>query len=128
MSRGAVSFGATARDVLWTAQDGRCWICARQMRRKGSNEPDACTLDHIWPKAKFPGIGDVGVTLLACKSCNAKRGSPKPSDAEVRTLVAVWRKVDRRWLSWNIRAIELDLQALEVKRDRVRLLKMLEAA
>jgi hypothetical protein len=124
----AAKFGASLKDVLWSAQGGRCWICDRQMHRRGSNDQASASIDHIWPKAKYGDIGDIGVTLLACRSCNASRGSPQPSDADVRALIRIWRAVDRRWLRWNLKMIEADLKTMEVRRARVELLKMLEAA
>lgn len=123
-----LKFGAALKDVLWNAQAGDCWICKRGMVRKGSNDPASASLDHIWPKGRYGCIGDIGVTLLACRSCNAERGSPKPSDADIRQLVKVWRKVDRRWLRWNLQMIEADLKTLHIQRARVDLLRMLEAA
>lgn len=123
-----LKFGADIRDALWQAQGGRCWICDGDMRRRAPNDPKSATLDHLWPKARFGVIGNVGVTLLACKSCNGRRGSPLPTDAEVRTLVGVWRRVDRHWLRWNMAQMEADLRTLEAKRVRLEILKTLEAA
>lgn len=127
-AREKLRFGASLKDVLWIAQHGDCWICKRQMHRKGSNDPNSASIDHVWPKAKYGAIGDIGVTLLACRGCNGKRGSPHPTDAEIRSLLRVWKAVDRRWLSWNVRMIELDLAELEKRRARVELLRILEAA
>lgn len=128
MARGKLKFGASLKDVLWLAQGGDCWICKRQMQRKGSNDPNSASIDHIWPKGRYGEIGDIGVTLLACRGCNAGRGSPQPADSDVRELVKVWRLVDRRWLRWNLQMIESDLKALEMRRARVELLRLLEAA
>lgn len=129
MSRGKLDFGATIKDVLWRAQDdGKCWLCSGQMQRKGSNHPHSCTLDHIWPRGRYGAIGDIGVTLLAHKDCNARRGSPAPTDAEIRTLVSVWRRVDRHWLRWNLHLAEADLRAMALRKARVELLKIFEAA
>lgn len=90
----------TLRDVLWVAQDrGRCWICNGQMSKKDANKnPKAATLDHLWPRKHFGRIGDVGLTLLACKACNTDRGHTMPSDDDIRTLVRVYRKIPAWWL------------------------------
>jgi len=122
-----LKLGAGVKDVLWQAQDGRCWICDRTMQFRGSNEPYSASIDHIWPKARFGVMGDIGVTLLACRSCNGSRGSPLPTDAEVRALVRIWRLVDRRWLRWNLDMMESDLAAMEAKRIRIEILRSLEA-
>lgn len=121
-------FGASLRDVLWSAQGGRCWICCGQMLRRGSNDAASASIDHVWPKAKCGALGDIGVTLLACRSCNARRGDRLPTDAEVRTLVAIWRGVDPRWLRWNLQMIEADLRAVRVRACRAEILKLLVAA
>jgi hypothetical protein len=123
-----LKLGADTRDALWQAQEGRCWICQGLMTRKAPNEPHAATLDHIWPKARFGVIGNIGVTLLACKRCNGKRGNPIPTDDDVRTLISVWRRVDPLWIRWNMTQMEADLRALEAKRVRLEILKSLEAA
>lgn len=125
MARGKLRFGASLKDVLWSAQEGLCWICRRGMQRRGSNEPASASLDHVWPKGKYGEIGDIGVTLLACRACNGARGSPQPTDDEVRALVRIWRLVDRRWLRWNLQMIEADLRAMERRRVRVELLRLL---
>jgi hypothetical protein len=126
--RARLKLGAGVKDVLWQAQDGRCWICTRMMQWRGSNEPTSASIDHIWPKGRFGAIGDIGVTLLACRLCNGSRGSPLPTDAEVRELVRIWRLVDRRWLRWNLDMMEGDLATIEAKRIRVEILRSLEAA
>lgn len=126
MSKPGVS--ASLRDVLWRAQDGDCWICRRRMQRRGSNDDASASIDHIWPKARYGAIGDIGVTLLACRGCNGRRGSPHPTDGDIRALVGVWRKVDRRWLRLQLQMMESDLRALEIRKARVDLLKLLEAA
>lgn len=126
--RGRVGFGATIRDVLWEAQDGMCWICGQGMLRKASNAPLSVSLDHIWPKSLSGELGDIGITLLAHRNCNAVRGNPPPTDDDIRALVAVWRKVDARWLRWNRQQLEAELRTLQLRRQRVNLLKMLEAA
>lgn len=126
--RNRLKFGASLKDVLWLAQDGDCWICKRQMQRSGSNDPASASIDHIWPKGRYGQVGDIGVTLLACRGCNAGRGSPLPTDTEIRALVAVWRRVDRRWLRWNLQMIEADVERLKVASTRVEILRMLEAA
>lgn len=128
MARGFITLGATIKDVLWAAQDGLCWICRTPMQKRGSNDPCSSSIDHIWPKATHGEIGDIGIVLLAHRQCNERRGSPQPSDEEIRALVRVWRAVDRRWLSWNIAAMEGEVRGLEVRKARVELLKMLEAA
>jgi hypothetical protein len=128
MSRGRLNFGASLKDVLWLAQGGCCWICNGPMQRKGSNEDRSASLDHIWPKGQYGAIGDIGVTLLAHRGCNGKRGSPKPTDEEVRALVRIWRLVDRRWLRWNLQMIENDLAEYHKRVARVELLRLLEAA
>lgn len=118
----------TLRTVLWGAQNGECWICSCEMLDTGSNDPRQASLDHLWPKARYGGMGDIGLTMLACRECNTQRGSPIPSDDDVRKLVRVWRGVDRRWLANHVKSAVNHAADHLVKVQRADLLRLLEAA
>lgn len=102
---------ATLKEVLWTAQDGCCWICNGRMAKGEHKHGQMATLDHIWPKSRFGAIGDLGITLLAHRSCNADRGNPMPSDDEIRVLIRVYRAIPRWWMEAEIRKAELEIKA-----------------
>lgn len=118
----------TIRTVLWAAQNGKCWICDCEMLDAGSNDPRQASLDHLWPKARHSGLGDIGLTMLACRECNTLRGSKSPTDNDVRMLVRVWRGVDRRWLSNQVKAAVGHAAGQRVIVQRADLLQLLEAA
>lgn len=85
------------KDALWAAQRGRCWICESPMRFAG-NKAMSATLDHMWPRAGRGRLGDVGLTLLAHKACNCARGAAEPSDAAIRKLIGVYRRMPQAFL------------------------------
>lgn len=128
MSRIRVMTRRPMKDVLWEAQSGKCWLCDGQMRFHGKMSPERATLDHVWPKAYFGNIGDVGVTLLAHRSCNQARGAALPEDDDVRKLVGVWRRVDRYWLHCNLEMVEASLRTLEAQRLRASILRLFAEA
>ncbi|MES3028523.1 MAG: hypothetical protein V4820_11795 [Pseudomonadota bacterium] len=86
------------REVLWDAQKGKCWICDGNMRKRGADHPTQATIDHLWPRKVYGGIGDIGITLLAHKACNGNRGHSMPTDADIRKLVSVYRSIPKWWL------------------------------
>lgn len=88
----------TLKDVLWTAQEGRCWICRAHMRKAQHNHAQTASLDHLWPRKQYGAIGDIGITLLAHKRCNEDRGATLPSDDDIRILISVYRLIPAWWL------------------------------
>jgi hypothetical protein len=125
---------SSVRAVLWAAQDGACWLCDAPMRRWSDKaaarraDPLHATIDHVLPRAMFGRIGDLGVTLLAHRGCNTDRGCRPPSEADLRRLVAVWRRVDRAWLAAQLAGLEGELRQLDAKRARVALLREIGGA
>lgn len=67
------------KDVLWTRQAGRCWICGGLMVRKsmrnadGSHDAMHATIDHLIPQNQG-GSDEVSNLALAHYSCNCLRG------------------------------------------------------
>jgi hypothetical protein len=116
------------QDVLWEAQAGKCWLCDGRMHFYGKMSGEAASLDHLWPKAKFGNVGDIGVTLLAHRRCNQARGDALPGDDDIRFLVSVWRKVDRHWLDVNREMIEATLRFVEAHRTRAEILRLFTEA
>jgi 5-methylcytosine-specific restriction endonuclease McrA len=108
---------ATFRQLLWKAQGGSCWIC-RQGMRQGGNNPTSATLDHLWPKSVYGHIGDFGLCLLAHAKCNANRGNKRPTDADVRRLVEVYRKIPVTELLAELRTLEAAIAAEKATRLR----------
>lgn len=67
------------KDVLWTRQNGRCWLCGELMVRKamfnadGSHDGKHATIDHLIPQNQG-GSDEVSNLALAHYSCNCLRG------------------------------------------------------
>lgn len=68
------------RRRLWIIQEGRCYLCGKQMSPKHGTSTSA-TLDHVIPKAGFtyrdPLYGLVHSErnlMLACWDCNGRKG------------------------------------------------------
>jgi non-ribosomal peptide synthetase component F len=116
------------QDVLWEAQDGKCWLCDARMHFYGKKEDQAASLDHLWPKAKFGNVGDIGVTLLAHRRCNELRADTLPTDEDIRHLVRVWRRVDRHWLDVNREMVEAAIRTVEAHRTRAEILRLFTEA
>ncbi len=82
----------TLSAALWEAQGGVCWWCGQPLSPFAGGKL-AATRDHVFPKSRTGPLGDVGVTLLAHRACNAKRAASWPTDDDIRTLVRVWRRM-----------------------------------
>lgn len=119
------------KDVLWEAQDGECWICRRRMidpvAKRGHNHPDRASLDHVFPRSKFRKMGDIGIVLLAHQACNQARRDPWPSDDEIRSLVRVWRRVDRNWLEAQLELTRAQIEGLRLQETRSEILALFAA-
>lgn len=105
------------RSLLWRAQDGKCWICSQKMLNNG-NKPESATLDHLWPKSVYGHIGDFGLCLLAHQRCNSKRGNPRPTDDEIRQLIATYRRIPTTTLLGELRQLEGLLAGVEAVKLR----------
>ena len=112
------------RDVLWEAQEGRCWICERRMIQTSNPHYEQATIDHVFPRSKFKATGDIGLTLLAHKGCNGSRNDPWPTDEEIRKLVAIWKRVDRDWLKFSLSDVQAQAAHLRTMEARAEILSM----
>ena len=81
---------ASYRSRLFEAQDGRCFLCQRQMASP--------TEDHVVPKAL--GGKNRANRLLACGPCNVKKAHRKPYACELLMLQAVNLRVVHRARPW----------------------------
>ena len=79
---------ASIKSRLFEAQDGRCYLCTRQMASP--------TEDHVVPKAL--GGKNRANRLLACPKCNVKKAHRKPYACELIFLRAVNLRVVHRAL------------------------------
>jgi 5-methylcytosine-specific restriction endonuclease McrA len=79
---------------LWDEQDGKCFICGRQMRgTMNPSHPLRRTKEHIVPKSRGGDSHPFNISLSHSK-CNEKRGNPIPTDAQI----SEWS----RRFSWSI--------------------------
>lgn len=82
------------RQMLYTAQRGRCPICGRQLPAKvGSGK---ITFDHVHPKSRIASHEaqiHEGNLLLAHKACNADKADRKPTGCELLMLFVANRKL-----------------------------------
>jgi HNH endonuclease len=68
--------------ALLTAQGGRCFYCEERFR------PTEWTRDHVRPKsAGFEAPFNI---VLACDSCNSKKGARLPTKEELERLASLY--------------------------------------
>jgi 5-methylcytosine-specific restriction endonuclease McrA len=88
--------------MLFVAQEGRCFHCQEEFIGKGSNfateEHRKWTRDHV--KLACKGHGRATNTVLACGTCNHKRGNRPATDAEMARAEDIFQKVGIIWGSF----------------------------
>lgn len=62
------------RPSLYLLQDGRCPYCGGFMELETTTQPKSATLEHLRPRSRG-GTHNPANVLLACKSCNNRRGN-----------------------------------------------------
>lgn len=80
----------SVRDVLWQAQQGRCYCCDRPMTHI-TDDPRGgarCTLDHVFPKAGG-GWDALGNLALMRERCNVAKGNRPPNKRMIASLVRI---------------------------------------
>lgn len=91
------------REWLFRRQHGRCYLCAGPMQPpqpQRAHQPipdDVATIDHVIPKSA-KAKGEPSLTLLACRRCNAEKGSRSPTLAQVeyaQAIAAEWLELTR---------------------------------
>jgi len=73
------------RERLFTAQEGKCFWCARDMtfeyKNRGSTPRKSfCTIDHVFPRGDprrqdMELAAQISKHVAACYACNNKRGN-----------------------------------------------------
>ena len=85
--------------MVFVAQEGRCFHCDEEFIGKGHGpdnlKPRRWTRDHL--RLRSHGHGSSFNIVLACGSCNSKRGNRPPTDEELVRAQGIFRKVETVW-------------------------------
>lgn len=83
--------------LLYLAQEGRCFYCdtdiVPRQQGAGQRKPKArdWTRDHLLPKRD--GFDANDNTVLACSSCNSRKGHRAPTAAEIERYKALEQRM-----------------------------------
>src|SRR5690348_7169067 len=92
MNPGNSALIAIGKRLLLDAQGRKCSICHGRLDFGPFSGPISPTVEHVWPKSKFPGPA-FGRVLLAHDKCNRHKADRLPSDEELAFLFAVNRRL-----------------------------------
>lgn len=80
------------RRKLFDLHEGKCFWCGCDTRFNGKRSGDFATVDHFFTRAdkrRFMGVGfPRALKVLACYSCNHRRGGTSPEEFALIVVVA----------------------------------------
>ncbi len=79
---------------LWTAQDGRCYLCGEPMESARGPIPERRTIDHVIPISK--GGENHGNVALAHSRCNQAKADRMPVSDELARLAEINARLKAR--------------------------------
>lgn len=82
---------------LYYTQLGRCMYCGRPIEFEELGNTDSVDRDHIFPQSKIKDDSIHNNMVLACKSCNGKKGNNYPVAPEVQMRMrSFWDELFRK--------------------------------